>query len=113
MASSPGRLDVTSQRVTIDGSRSVDALDLSRRYDVDVVMSVTARSPTQFEVSANLDLFVDVPPPFNLTPKPVTEAGGSAVVRGLLGALMPAFAQIMVQDIEGRYERRRGALPRT
>ena len=106
MITQPGRLDVTSTEVTIDGSQRVNDLDLASRYDIDVSVAVVEQTSTQFEISADLNLFVDVPPPFNFTPKGVTEAGGNAVVGGLLASLMPAFAQIMVQDMEGRYQRR-------
>jgi hypothetical protein len=103
METSPERLDVISQDITIDSSEQVDKLNLANRYDVDVVMTVLAKSDTSFEASCTLKLFVDVPFPFNMTPKPVTEAGGNAVVNALLANLMPAFGKTMVQDIEGRY----------
>lgn len=103
METEPGKLRMLSKDVAIEGSKQVQDLDLSSRYDVDVAVIVTESGPSSFAIAAEMNLYVDVPPPFNLTPKNLTEGGGNTVVNSLLASLMPAFAEIMVQDIEGSY----------
>jgi hypothetical protein len=96
---------VSSEDVAIEGSKEVLELDLPSRYAVDVSVDVQELTTTRFRASAKLELFVDVPFPFSVTPKGVLETSGNAVVYGLLSALMPAFSKIMVSDIEGNYKR--------
>jgi hypothetical protein len=99
----PGVLKVTSEDVIIEGSKEVVELDLPSRCAVDVCVDVKELTTTSFHASARLDLAVDVPFPFSMTPKGVLEVSGNAVVNALLSALMPVFSKIMVSDIEGEY----------
>ena len=103
METEPGKLRMLSKDVAIEGSKQVQDLDLASRYDVDVAVIVNESGPSSFAIAAEMNLYVDVPPPFNLTPKSLTEGGGNTVVNSLLASLMPAFAEIMIQDMEGSY----------
>jgi hypothetical protein len=93
--------------VIIEGSKEVTDFHLDERFEVDVTVTVDEVAEYTFEAAANLELFVDMPFPFSMTPKPIMEAAGNTVVQALLGQLMPAFAEIMVADAEGRYRRKR------
>lgn len=97
---------MTSEAVTIEGSKQVKDLGLEDRFDVDVTVNVDEVSARQFSVSTQMELWVDVPFPFSMTPRPIIEATGGAVFQTLLGQMMPAFGEIMVADIEGWYERK-------
>lgn len=78
-------------------------MGLNERYDVDATVSVKALQGRCDEVEAEaiVDLKVDMPFPFNMTPKPIMEGTGSAVMSAMLGPLMDTFTKKMVQDMEG------------
>lgn len=101
----PGKVLVVSEGVTIEGSKEVTDLGIEDRFDIDVVVHITQDSETQFSVAAQLNLFVDVPFPLSITPRPLSEATGNAVFAALFSQMMPAFGEIMAADIEGRYAR--------
>lgn len=98
-----GELQVRTEGVSIEGSKQVTDLGLQHRYDVDVNVDIVAQSDDAFHAASDLTLYVDVPFPFSMTPKPVLAATGNAVVAALLASLMRGFCGIVVADIEGEY----------
>ena len=96
-----------TEGVSIEGSRQVTDLGLQDRYDVDVNVDIVAKGDDAFDAASDLTLYVDVPFPFSMTPKPILEATGNTVVGTLLAPLMQGFCSIVVQDIEGGDARKR------
>eukprot|EP00892_Ulva_mutabilis_P006082 jgi/Ulvmu1/3846/UM018_0062.1 len=93
---------VTTKDVSVEASEQIQSMGLNERYDVDAtvsVMTVSGRSD-EVEAQAFVDLKVDMPFPFSLTPKPIMEGTGSAVMSAMLGPLMDTFTSKMVQDME-------------
>jgi hypothetical protein len=52
------------------------------------------------EVHAALTLAVDIPAMFQMTPKPMIQVTGSAVVSKVMNILMEEFVKTMLKDIE-------------
>ena len=50
--------------------------------------------------SAALTLAVDIPPMFRMTPKPMIQVTGSAVLSNVVSVLMEDFVKTMLRDIE-------------
>lgn len=103
VATSTESVIVTTKQVSVEASEQIERMGLNERYDVDAIVSVKALQGRGNEVEAEalVDLKVDMPFPFNLTPKPIMEGMGSAVMSAMLGPLMDTFAKKMVQDMEG------------
>lgn len=93
---------VTTKDVSVEASEQIQRMGLNERYDVDATVSVVTvnGSDNEVEAQAFVDLKVDMPFPFNMTPKPVMEGMGSAVMSAMLSPLMDTFTSKMVQDME-------------
>ena len=93
-------IQITTEECVIEGSEQVQQLGLSDRFDVDVVVGFEAGATDSLDASAEMVLHVDIPFPFNLTPKPVFEAGGNLVISALMEIMMGTFSQSVVSDYQ-------------
>ena len=94
-------ISITSNQCVIEASQQVKQLGLDERYQVNVSVDlVSSQDESTLEARADMELLVDVPFPFSLTPTPVFEAGGSLVVNAMMTAMMGTFTESVVADYQ-------------
>lgn len=108
----PPRVLLQGERCKLDGSPLVQRMHLDQRFELHFQTQLTWTSGSEGpstpsprgkgSITADLDVevFTEVIPPFDLLPRSVLEGTCNAVLRTLIGTLLPVFLGRLSADYE-------------
>jgi len=97
------RIILQAERCRIKGSEHVENMKLDSRFALQFVTELTWQSDgTNGSIDAKLEskVWCEVIPPFNLMPREVLVSSCNAVMRALVGSLLPMFCSRLAKDYE-------------
>jgi len=101
----PPRVLLVAEKCRLRGSSQVEGLKLDRRFSMKMVTDMRWTSggpggPGAITASAQLDVWCEVVPPFNLMPREFLEASCNAVLATTTSLLLPVFLRRLAQDYQ-------------
>jgi len=98
--SQEGMIAIKSNTATIVGSEQVESLGLTERYDCDADIKWSSAGQDAIVCNAKLVLHIDMPMPFSMMPKMITQTAGDTALRTTLSLLATDFTKSLAADYD-------------
>lgn len=100
VTSAIGEVCIVSNQADIEGSNHVEDLNLRERYDVYANIKWSAADERTMQCDGTLILNIDMPAPFSMMPKIVTQAASDIAVGTMMNVLTESFTKSFAEDYD-------------